>query len=454
MIFEYISGGELFDYIVSHGRLRESDARRFFRDIISALEYCHYNLIIHRDLKPENLLLQETEEGQLRIKISDFGLANIMVPGKKFSTFCGSLHYACPEILRGEKYLGPGVDIWSMGVILYCLVVGRQPWDADSAQNMVDKIMTEGIEIPEWVSDDCVDLILKMLRVNESDRIPLSEMKKHPFVMEGYDEPPTCYIPRQASVTQVDESVIKQLVQIGFPDTPESRSEILQNERTQLVATYHILLQKKNNTHQRRKDARKKRDDKSKNPDIKEEQKKSNKSAPAEEEPIKAPKKGHPDLDSSTKPSKSSSKSPKSNQQSKDVDKVKKSNKSKAQVSKTSTSPRFGRKSILEYPFSNDSFYECSMTSSKTIPEIKKEVIKVLELLSKLRFKELSPTQLRVTYTYQVKDEDYSLKFLIDFVELPKNKNLSGIKFVRMFGDVWAYKAVYEQIATKLKAKI
>jgi len=97
-----------------------------------------------------------------------------MKPGKKFSTFCGSLHYACPEILRGEKYLGPGVDIWSMGVILYCLVVGRQPWDAESAETMVDKIMTEGIEIPDWVSDYCVDLILKMLRVSEADRIPIS----------------------------------------------------------------------------------------------------------------------------------------------------------------------------------------------------------------------------------------------------------------------------------------
>jgi len=257
MIFEFISGGELFDYIVSHGRLSEDDARRFFRDIVSAVEYCHYNLIIHRDLKPENLLLDEN----LNIKISDFGLANIMKPGKKFSTFCGSLHYACPEILRGHKYIGPGVDIWSMGVILYCLVVGRQPWDAETAEQMYDKILSEGIEIPDWVSDDCVDIILKMLRVNEADRIPLSDMKTHPFVMKGYSHPPKCVLPSHGAVTQIDDEIIRQLVQIGFEDTPELRAQLVQggNSKTQEIATYHLLWKKKLDAIKRAKDRKKKK---------------------------------------------------------------------------------------------------------------------------------------------------------------------------------------------------
>jgi serine/threonine protein kinase len=87
-----------------------------------------------------------------------------MEPGKKFHTFCGSLHYgtslyftshmaACPEILTGQAYLGPGVDIWSMGIILYCLVVGRQPWDGNNADELMRAILQDGLEIPEGISD-------------------------------------------------------------------------------------------------------------------------------------------------------------------------------------------------------------------------------------------------------------------------------------------------------------
>lgn len=97
----------------------------------------------------ENLLLDE----QLNIKISDFGLSNIMSPGKKFSTFCGSLHYASPEILKGKEYLGPGVDIWAIGIILYCLVVGRQPWDGSDASAIINSILEDGLEIPDGISD-------------------------------------------------------------------------------------------------------------------------------------------------------------------------------------------------------------------------------------------------------------------------------------------------------------
>jgi len=109
---------------------------------------------------------------------------------------------ACPEILRGETYLGPGVDIWSMGIVLYCLVVGRQPWDGANAEELIHGILEEGLEVPEGITDgnftiflrycidlhltflrlDCVNLVLSMLRVNEEDRISIAEMRYHPWV--------------------------------------------------------------------------------------------------------------------------------------------------------------------------------------------------------------------------------------------------------------------------------
>jgi len=213
MVFEYVAGGELFDFIVRQGRLSENDARKFMRQIVSAIEYCHSLLIVHRDLKPENLLLDE--DGN--IKISDFGLSNIIVPGKRFSTFCGSLHYASPEILSGEKYVGPGIDIWSLGIILYCLVVGRQPWDGRTAEEIINAIANQGLSIPTNISDDCVDLIVSMLRVKEDQRIPISDIRNHAWMNKGYeDEPIPCYVMSPVPVDKVDQDIIKKLKKLGL----------------------------------------------------------------------------------------------------------------------------------------------------------------------------------------------------------------------------------------------
>jgi len=243
MVFEYVAGGELFDFIVRQGRLSENDARKFMRQIVSAIEYCHSLLIVHRDLKPENLLLDE--DGN--IKISDFGLSNIIVPGKRFSTFCGSLHYASPEILSGEKYVGPGIDIWSLGIILYCLVVGRQPWDGRTAEEIINAIANQGLSIPTNISDDCVDLIVSMLRVKEDQRIPISDIRNHAWMNKGYeDEPIPCYVMSPVPVDKVDQDIIKKLKKIGFNDNQDEMIEqIMSAEQNQLVATYHLLLEKK-----------------------------------------------------------------------------------------------------------------------------------------------------------------------------------------------------------------
>lgn len=148
MVFEYVNGGQMLDYIISHGRLRERSARKFARQIGSALEYCHANSIVHRDLKIENILISKTGN----IKIIDFGLSNLYAPSTHLNTFCGSLYFAAPELLNAKLYTGPEVDVWSFGIVLYVLVCGKVPFDDQSMPALHAKIKRGQVEYPTWLS--------------------------------------------------------------------------------------------------------------------------------------------------------------------------------------------------------------------------------------------------------------------------------------------------------------
>jgi serine/threonine protein kinase len=148
MLFEYVNGGQMLDYIISHGRLKEKQARKFGRQIASALDYCHRNSIVHRDLKIENILISKTGD----IKIIDFGLSNLFSPRSHLKTFCGSLYFAAPELLQAKQYTGPEVDIWSFGIVLYVLVCGKVPFDDQSMPQLHAKIKKGVVDYPTWLS--------------------------------------------------------------------------------------------------------------------------------------------------------------------------------------------------------------------------------------------------------------------------------------------------------------
>ncbi|KAF4729590.1 Protein kinase, partial [Perkinsus olseni] len=176
MIMEYVSGGELFDYIVHRMRLTEDESRRFFQQILSGLDFCHRHLVTHRDLKPENLLLDGTNTN---IKIGDFGLSNKMCDGEYLKTSCGSPNYASPEVVSGRFYVGPEVDVWSLGVVLYALLCGSLPFDDENVPNLFRKIKHGNFTLPGHLSADAKDLIVQMLVVDSTKRITIEQIRQH-----------------------------------------------------------------------------------------------------------------------------------------------------------------------------------------------------------------------------------------------------------------------------------
>lgn len=161
LIMEHISGGELFEYIVKHSKLEEKDARRFFQQIISGVDYCHRHKVVHRDLKPENLLL----DANGNVRIADFGLSNMILDGELLNTSCGSPNYAAPEVISGKLYAGPEVDIWSCGIILYALLCGRLPFDDDNYSILFKKIKSGHFTVPQFLNPSVVDLLNRILEV-------------------------------------------------------------------------------------------------------------------------------------------------------------------------------------------------------------------------------------------------------------------------------------------------
>ncbi|CAK7902128.1 serine/threonine protein kinase Kin1p [[Candida] anglica] len=208
MLFEYVEGGQMLDYIVSHGSLKEKNARKFVRGIASALDYCHKNSVVHRDLKIENIMINQKGD----IKIIDFGLSNLYSPKTVLKTYCGSLYFAAPELLSAKPYTGPEVDIWSFGVVLYVLVCGKVPFDDKSVSVLHEKIKRGNVEYPEFLSKECVSLLSRMLVVDPLKRATLYEIIQHPWMNRGYDHVPSNYVPNRVPLQlPLDPAIIKNI---------------------------------------------------------------------------------------------------------------------------------------------------------------------------------------------------------------------------------------------------
>ncbi|TCD68120.1 hypothetical protein EIP91_011485 [Steccherinum ochraceum] len=177
LVTELCSGGELFDYLAEKGRLGEDEARMLFGQLCLAVAYVHEKGIVHRDLKLENVLLDE----KCRVKLGDFGFTREFEKGILLETFCGTTGYASPEMLLAKKYLGPEVDVWSLGIILYTLLTGTLPFDDDDDNVMREKVIKGDFEDPEWLSDEARDLIKNVLTVDPDKRLSIAQILAHPW---------------------------------------------------------------------------------------------------------------------------------------------------------------------------------------------------------------------------------------------------------------------------------
>ena len=185
IVMEYCENGELFNYIVARQRLSEEETAYFFYQLINGLDYIHHKNIVHRDLKPENLLLSQ---GNI-LKIVDFGLSNYYYPeGKLLSTPCGSPCYASPEMVCGNKYNGFRIDVWSCGIIIFAMICGYLPFEDPNNEILFKKIMKCKVDYPEYLSDDVLDIMNKIIVVDPNKRINIEQIKQHPFYLKGKSE--------------------------------------------------------------------------------------------------------------------------------------------------------------------------------------------------------------------------------------------------------------------------
>uniref|UniRef100_A0A672SW32 non-specific serine/threonine protein kinase n=1 Tax=Sinocyclocheilus grahami TaxID=75366 RepID=A0A672SW32_SINGR len=235
LIMEYASGGEVFDYLVAHGRMKEKEARAKFRQIVSAVQYCHQKRIVHRDLKAENLLL----DADMNIKIADFGFSNEFTIGSKLDTFCGSPPYAAPELFQGKKYDGPEVDVWSLGVILYTLVSGSLPFDGQNLKELRERVLRGKYRIPFYMSTDCENLLKKLLVLNPGKRGSLEQIMKDRWMNVGHDEEELKpYTEPEADFS--DTKRIELMITMGFPKD-EITEALVGQKYDEVMATYLLL---------------------------------------------------------------------------------------------------------------------------------------------------------------------------------------------------------------------
>ncbi|XP_023378128.1 MAP/microtubule affinity-regulating kinase 3 isoform X7 [Pteropus vampyrus] len=215
--------------------MKEKEARAKFRQIVSAVQYCHQKRIVHRDLKAENLLL----DADMNIKIADFGFSNEFTVGSKLDTFCGSPPYAAPELFQGKKYDGPEVDVWSLGVILYTLVSGSLPFDGQNLKELRERVLRGKYRIPFYMSTDCENLLKRFLVLNPIKRGTLEQIMKDRWINAGHEEDELKpFVEPELDIS--DQKRIDIMVGMGYSqeEIQESLSKMKYDE---ITATYLLL---------------------------------------------------------------------------------------------------------------------------------------------------------------------------------------------------------------------
>ncbi|KAI4300025.1 hypothetical protein L6164_033444 [Bauhinia variegata] len=230
IVMEYVMGGELFDKIASKGRLKEDEARKYFQQLICAVDYCHSRGVFHRDLKPENLLLDSNGV----LKVSDFGLSALPQQVREdglLHTTCGTPNYVAPEVIHNKGYDGAKADLWSCGVILFVLMAGYLPFEEDNLMALYKKIFKANFNCPPWFSTSAKKLIKRILDPNPATRITIAEIIENEWFKKGY-KPPR-FEEADVSLDDVnaifDESVDSQNLVVERREDAQRQSPMIMN---------------------------------------------------------------------------------------------------------------------------------------------------------------------------------------------------------------------------------
>ncbi|KAI1401819.1 kinase-like protein [Hypoxylon fuscum] len=263
LVLEYCPGDELYNYLLNHGPLPVEKVQRIFTQLVGAVSYVHQQSCVHRDLKLENILLDKNEN----VKLVDFGFTR-EYEGKSnyLQTFCGTICYSAPEMLKGEKYAGEKVDVWSLGVILYALLCGELPFDDDDDNVTRTKILTDEPKYPDHLSPDAVALIKMLLSKRPLLRPTLPEILSHAFLSE--------HAPQQQAIlklhqpppftTHLEKDCLHRMRGAGV-DIDTVIESVLAQRCDVLAGWWTLLLEKEERKARRRERRRKEKESENRN---------------------------------------------------------------------------------------------------------------------------------------------------------------------------------------------
>ncbi|KAJ5834338.1 hypothetical protein N7447_000364 [Penicillium robsamsonii] len=258
LVLEYCPGDELYNYLLRHGPLPVEKVKRIFTQLVGAVAYVHSRSCVHRDLKLENILLDKQEN----VKLCDFGFTR-EYEGKAsyLQTFCGTICYSAPEMLKGEKYAGEKVDVWSLGIILYALLAGELPYDDDDDQITKKRILSDEPTFNEKFTDDAKALINLLLSKRPLIRPSLDEILAHPFLAEHAPEQLAILkIPRPSPFTTPLEKTTLQRMKSAGVNIDEVIENVMAQRCDPLAGWWALLIEKEQRKERKRERKRRERD--------------------------------------------------------------------------------------------------------------------------------------------------------------------------------------------------
>ena len=252
VVMELVENGNMLDYVNENGELQEDQARHYFCELISVLEYLHEQKhVAHRDLKAENVLLDRN----YNIRLIDFGLSNLFSQDSPYlKTACGSPAYASPEMVKGEQYTTAS-DLWSAGILLYAITHGELPYEDDNTQRLLQKIIYTEPEYSPTISPQLKDLLQRMLEKDPRDRITLQGIKEHPWFSQyeysqlmdmnfGLNCDWRVLNRNEDPKESIDRDIIAVMRQLGY-DVSNLISDLFRGETNSLTAVYRMMRKEK-----------------------------------------------------------------------------------------------------------------------------------------------------------------------------------------------------------------